>query len=90
MQVTLKKVWNIAICVAGFVNKRSKISALNDFHINNSTAKTIEPITLNNKWITLARLAFTDVPIDTCGAACGVLFVICAVILSAYVRNKKI
>jgi hypothetical protein len=61
-------VWNIAICVAGFTNNRCKTSTLNDFHIKSIMANTTEPITLNNRCMTLARLAFTVVPIDEISA----------------------
>ena len=49
VQVTLKKVWNIAICVLGSVNQRSNVTSLKFRQIKSITVKITEPITLNSK-----------------------------------------
>lgn len=68
VQTTLKKVWNMAICVAAELNHLPNvISIKSDLSI--SKIKNItEPKTLNNKCIRLARLAFVPAVMEDISA----------------------
>ena len=49
VQTVLKKVWNIAICVAADGNQRAKVICMNDGHISNIVMKITEPNVLKSR-----------------------------------------
>ncbi len=59
VQATLKKVWNMAIWVAGAGNHCRKVASINPGQSRSSTKNRAEPRVLNSRWISPARRAFT-------------------------------
>ena len=57
VQIVLKKVWNIAICVPGSLNQLSNVTLIKSFQQIKRIKKINEPKKLNSKWIRLALFA---------------------------------
>ena len=69
MLITLKNVWNIAICVPGlFGNHASNVFAFISGQHTMMMKKMIEPMTLKSRCITAARFALMLVPMDESSA----------------------
>ena len=64
VHITLKKVWNIAICSALLSGKSfAKVSSIKLFQNIKISKKMIDPKRLNNRWMIAVRFPFFEEPI---------------------------